>query len=721
MVDHVQNLELTYLNPEQDRYYECSMPRRFQYSLSSNSNSHYQSKMEDYQRLRLQCPEYITLLWSLTETPGDFKTYRDSAEEQSSRKLLLIEEKQLADAFAFIASWKDNPDDVMAVCVEEGHSPDAAITIRVASNSGNPSGIVDRLRYVASIMMRATDRSKITISKRRTNVSLTMPAIPRLKLQQEMFGQIVEICTDRILSRLRSQHARRTRRTIGRPRLPPQMLEAVNRCALVAAQEMEAITRQVVREAEAISKAFDLVEMSSKGKSRTLRLMDVVKTASQCDLTALRQMLSIDRSLEPTMKSHLPKAISKLARYFELSKYLINAARTERHSLFYNIKFMAVGHPAFDPQHLVGPFRDFDHLLHEHGWQKHKNAGISETKYHARLTDPRAIWKVHAEIQILIFYETTPQSIQPRIISASKLACFCCDLLLRSHGSFRSPGTHGKIYNTWILPELPDDVSARIRPALQRFLSELRHTLIPTAMERKRPCPPPAESAIFDLQPCSSNSTLQQRSTSSLSVRERVSAYHRISVMQSAGPPPTFMRPRQIANPKESARTMDITASPVMTLGREYSETSKSVSADGIMLTNGTANIVLSFGDLSANKVVQKMVNSDTTALIKADALRLFLSVQRLSEKAMRSRSADHFSTFSVRLEEVGRSECTEEKLEQGYPVIDLRTLTPGRDYTIPVGAAALLNRVILRNNEQQLLLSLADPENYGGRSRASS
>lgn len=174
-----------------------------------------------------------------------------------------------------------------------------------------------------------------------------------------MFGRIVEICIDRILARLRSRHARRTRRTIGKPCLPTQLLEAVNRCARfhTGKKSKADLQQQVTREAEKLAKAFELVATSLEGESRQSRLMNVLECASQCDITALSKNLHNDRSLDPSLRSHLPKAVPKLARYFDLSRYLINAARTERHSLFRNIRFVAVRHPAFHPQHLVGPFR----------------------------------------------------------------------------------------------------------------------------------------------------------------------------------------------------------------------------------------------------------------------------------------------------------------------------------------------------------------------------
>lgn len=143
------------------------------------------------------------------------------------------------------------------------------------------------------------------------------------------------MCIDRILSRLRSCYARRTRKTIGKPCLPIQLLDAVKRCTVSAVgKKSRAAVEQVLHQADALASAFNLVETSLEGRPRKLRVMDLLERASQYDIAALSEVLSSDQSLDPTLKSYLPKAVSKIARYAKLSYYFINAARTRKYSLF---------------------------------------------------------------------------------------------------------------------------------------------------------------------------------------------------------------------------------------------------------------------------------------------------------------------------------------------------------------------------------------------------
>ncbi|TKA26540.1 hypothetical protein B0A54_17526 [Friedmanniomyces endolithicus] len=88
--------------------------------------------------------------------------------------------------------------------------------------------------------------------------------------------------------------------------------------------------------------------------------------------------------------------------------------------------------------------------------------------------------KVHAEVQILLFYELHPQPRPPRIICASKSACYLCNLFFHVHGKFEVPGTHGRIYDTWTLPDWSSQQRADGRTmldVLNRFNQSIENTI----------------------------------------------------------------------------------------------------------------------------------------------------------------------------------------------------------------------------------------------------
>jgi hypothetical protein len=60
---------------------------------------------------------------------------------------------------------------------------------------------------------------------------------------------------------------------------------------------------------------------------------------------------------------------------------------------------------------------------------------------------------VHAEVQLVLFYEHNPKIPPPRAMGASKSACFLCDLFLKHRGVFGISHSHMKLYPLWTIPE----------------------------------------------------------------------------------------------------------------------------------------------------------------------------------------------------------------------------------------------------------------------------
>ena len=70
----------------------------------------------------------------------------------------------------------------------------------------------------------------------------------------------------------------------------------------------------------------------------------------------------------------------------------------------------------------------------------------------------RARCLVHAEMQIIAFYGNirNTSALVPRVIGASKSACYLCNLFIQFHGQFFITKTHGHLYERWNFPDLAD-------------------------------------------------------------------------------------------------------------------------------------------------------------------------------------------------------------------------------------------------------------------------
>lgn len=55
-------------------------------------------------------------------------------------------------------------------------------------------------------------------------------------------------------------------------------------------------------------------------------------------------------------------------------------------------------------------------------------------KFESRIADRATRWKVHAEIQILLFYEQNSSLLRLMTIESSKSVCYLCDLFTQVHG-----------------------------------------------------------------------------------------------------------------------------------------------------------------------------------------------------------------------------------------------------------------------------------------------
>ncbi|KAJ9238245.1 hypothetical protein DTO271D3_5546 [Paecilomyces variotii] len=131
--------------------------------------------------------------------------------------------------------------------------------------------------------------------------------------------------------------------------------------------------------------------------------------------------------------------IGKIGRYWSLSANLTSAARKYA-DLFSNLRY-----------DILTPYQST--MFQSHSGQ---------------LTH---FCHVHAEVQMVAFYESEENGvrIRPRVIGASKAACYLCNLFIYSHGSFFLSQTQGHLHGQWTVPDLaqyPPTGRMRVRAAL---------------------------------------------------------------------------------------------------------------------------------------------------------------------------------------------------------------------------------------------------------------
>lgn len=90
--------------------------------------------------------------------------------------------------------------------------------------------------------------------------------------------------------------------------------------------------------------------------------------------------------------------------------------------------------------------------------------------------------RLHAEIQLVLYYEQNTGLIRPRVICSSKSACYLCNLFLSFHGRYYTPSNHGRLYDTWkwpapIQPPGHDGVTVDLQHLLPEFTDAIDRKL----------------------------------------------------------------------------------------------------------------------------------------------------------------------------------------------------------------------------------------------------
>ncbi|KAL9032833.1 MAG: hypothetical protein Q9180_006283, partial [Flavoplaca navasiana] len=438
------------------------------------------ARLSSGEKIQKRLVENITLLWAICEVPNVPKENELRGSQDEHRRLSLDREKQLVDSFAFIAASTDDPLRVMAVCIEECQNKEGMI-IRLASNTGDLSSLKQGL-----------------IAK------------PSSELRRDLFEQVIMLDQRRILSRLRSRHAPRTQFSKGKLPLIPILHRTIQDMSTRSQNEATSASLTRIRlTSEQLCEKFTSLEAVYEGETfhHSLRalLHDILIQISELDVNTLQMVLDKSNLIDPTLKASLPLKISKLGRYHRITCDLIDAARSSHSTLFGHISVQAIAKPPLNmasiKDQLAGFEQTYQRVTSSSQQSSHlrfdpRSAAAVRKRFETRMANHATRWKVHAEIQILLFYEQHPSRVPPRIIGSSKSACYLCDLFIQLHGHFQVPRSHGKLYDRWILPkEALDHLSAspHLRSVVDRFNAKLEAQTLDILTSNRKPYPNPAE------------------------------------------------------------------------------------------------------------------------------------------------------------------------------------------------------------------------------------
>ena len=317
---------------------------------------------------------------------------------------------------------------------------------------------------------------------------------------QSLFRQVVILDYWRILSRLRSKHAKITRKTTRKTRAKPaptkllsEIIKLIRAGGEVTQQKLDEIRAKVDNLNTLYDEFENIGEHSAESSAVQRTLLDLIKQTYELALVPELQDALQSSQIDTALKRSLSGAVKKVGRYYGTSLKLVAAARRKGYKIFNHIAVEVVQLQGLTKapdlsieftllnavQNAIRPSGSLEQEATGRSIETYLQKPLAQIQREYGTTIIRTKHlKVHAEIQLLFYYEMHPDHrMIPKVICSSKSACYLCDLFIRLHGKFIMPRTHGRIYEKWILPYSIQGISMERRRTLGDVIKQFNDAL----------------------------------------------------------------------------------------------------------------------------------------------------------------------------------------------------------------------------------------------------
>lgn len=476
---------------------------------------------EQHERCRLL--ENVNLLCALLDVPSPYvgENEQPCTAADGGHRLSFRRERQLAGDFAFLAATTDDPLKVRAVGIEE-HRHDSGLTIRVATNSGSLLVVKEGFEYICNILK---DLSALRLQ--------TFPKLhqcqggleeQRRSAQRKIYHRVLKMDCQRILSRLRSHHVKKKPdKSNTRPWI--KLLDEQLKHPPITLPEALVRTYQDVRlQLNDLVSAFRQLEDMPPFESFMNRRLEQLALIPEkcCGINAddMRKVLACVPRINPKEVEKWPQLCGKIGRYYGVCEKLSRLAISWESKHFQNIDIGVIVSPNCVERAVPMSWQSFYTTVDNRLQSTGRCLGKALLPY-GRLETAKSCFSrrsssadsgyLHAEMQLLMFYETAADLPCPRIIVSSKKACYLCHLFIFLHRHFIPPETHGRVYNMWCPPFSPSyHAIPRMMSTLHRANEILEAKILDILFSRKpaRHCPSESNLPLSDSSVLS-NSTIR--------------------------------------------------------------------------------------------------------------------------------------------------------------------------------------------------------------------
>ena len=301
-------------------------------------------------------------------------------------------------------------------------------------------------------------------------------------LSAPLLRKIISMSQNRILCRLKSCHARWPygKAKLARNPILPQVFQLLRQeltgmCLNSFSQLLDKLERCSIS-----LESLKPVDAASEPGARTI--LEIVQIIH-------RLWLNQDiRVLFPPGK--LQSTLVKLSRYVSAAHFLVGEARRQSIIAMLEVEIVTC-EPLPQSKYVASP-EDLQSVLSRFG--SPANVSHLYRRLCSQEIDPSAETKsaasdrygdlvnakcaVHAEMQLLFHYEFINPHLPPRIICSTKKPCYLCDLFFCLHGRFSMPGTHGRLYEKWTLPECIRDLKGPKAETIHGLVERFFHAIV---------------------------------------------------------------------------------------------------------------------------------------------------------------------------------------------------------------------------------------------------
>jgi len=295
----------------------------------------------------------------------------------------------------------------------------------------------------------------------------------------------------------------------------PELTRAVEGSGKASRRVLQGVKPVVISMHEKFTKLECMGRNGVEEHAGLALLKILVKNAYELSLRdEFEFLISAIPGVEEETRLRVQMTIQKLGRYYEVSLFLIAAAKRP---VFRRVKIELL--PLQFPNSRQPPGEDhqaslvhaLERILPHSSYNEKVLIQSLEVRSGQKSQSVEDVFRnmlkdkhpVHAEIQLLYFYEMYQLPLRPRVITSSKSACFLCNLFIKMHGKFHTPRTHGVLYHHWSLPGqetlalIPDQQRGEAERLMHRFNLDIEDMVRSKIDASKRVRRHPNESVIF--------------------------------------------------------------------------------------------------------------------------------------------------------------------------------------------------------------------------------